>query len=242
MKQSPFRAIRQKLFHEGKLLRYLSYAIGEILLIIIGIMLALQLNNWNEERKAEAEIQIYVEQLKEDVNTALYMVNDLIEDADGKIARELSLRKKLKGEPIAEGELSDFEHALNGLARVPELDFNIGYLGRLMDGDMDAIVGDRELTLQVLNTTIRLKRNMKTINDKVRIIQMADEIFIRHRGRGGVGIKELDMTYDMETLKTSDEFLYAVENAVEALIAIRRNETRCKSVLEDFLVVLEAYK
>ena len=66
MKQSPFRAIRQKLFHEGKLLRYLSYAIGEILLIIIGIMLALQLNNWNEERKLRGiEIEIYQELLED---------------------------------------------------------------------------------------------------------------------------------------------------------------------------------
>ena len=52
--KSLFRSIRHKLLGEGKLLRYLTYAVGEILLIIIGIMLALQLNNWNEGRKAEA--------------------------------------------------------------------------------------------------------------------------------------------------------------------------------------------
>ena len=66
MKQSPFRAIRQKLFHEGKLLRYLTYAVGEILLIIIGIMIALQLNNWNEDRKSRGiEIEIYQELLED---------------------------------------------------------------------------------------------------------------------------------------------------------------------------------
>ena len=43
--KSPFRAIRQKLFTEGKLVRYLGYAVGEIALIIIGIMIALELNN-----------------------------------------------------------------------------------------------------------------------------------------------------------------------------------------------------
>jgi hypothetical protein len=48
--KSPFRSIRQKLFNEGKLVRYLGYAIGEIFLIIIGIMFALQLNNWNEDQ------------------------------------------------------------------------------------------------------------------------------------------------------------------------------------------------
>ena len=46
-----FRRIRRKLRDEGNLKRYLVYAIGEILLVMIGILLALQVNNWNEERK-----------------------------------------------------------------------------------------------------------------------------------------------------------------------------------------------
>ena len=46
-----FRRIRQKLIHEGNLRRYLIYAIGEILLVVIGILIALQINNWNENLK-----------------------------------------------------------------------------------------------------------------------------------------------------------------------------------------------
>ena len=46
-----FRKIRQKLLDEGKLRRYLVYATGEILLVMIGILLALQVNNWNEKNK-----------------------------------------------------------------------------------------------------------------------------------------------------------------------------------------------
>ena len=47
-----FRKIRQKLISEGNLKRYLIYAVGEILLVMIGILLALQVNNWNERNKA----------------------------------------------------------------------------------------------------------------------------------------------------------------------------------------------
>lgn len=46
-----FRKIRQNLLDEGKLKRYLIYAIGEILLVMVGILLALQFNNLNEKRK-----------------------------------------------------------------------------------------------------------------------------------------------------------------------------------------------
>ena len=48
-----FRKIRQNLLSEGKTGKYLKYAIGEIILVMIGILLALQVNNWNENRKAK---------------------------------------------------------------------------------------------------------------------------------------------------------------------------------------------
>ncbi len=47
-----FRKIRQNLLSEGKTGKYLKYAIGEIVLVVIGILIALQINNWNENRKA----------------------------------------------------------------------------------------------------------------------------------------------------------------------------------------------
>src|SRR6056297_1458993 len=49
-----FRRIRQKLIESGNITKYLLYAIGEILLVVIGILIALQVNNWNEQRKEQA--------------------------------------------------------------------------------------------------------------------------------------------------------------------------------------------
>ena len=54
-----FRKIRHKLLDEGKLKRYLIYAFGEILLVVIGILIALQVKNLNENRKIRTvEVQI----------------------------------------------------------------------------------------------------------------------------------------------------------------------------------------
>ena len=46
-----FRKIRQNLLEDGKTSAYLKYAVGEVLLVVIGILVALQVNNWNEFRK-----------------------------------------------------------------------------------------------------------------------------------------------------------------------------------------------
>lgn len=43
-----FKKIRQNLLNKGKTNKYFKYAIGEIVLVVIGILIALQINNWNE--------------------------------------------------------------------------------------------------------------------------------------------------------------------------------------------------
>jgi hypothetical protein len=50
-----FRKIRQNLLSEGKTSKYFKYAIGEIILVVIGILIALSINTWNENRKIEIE-------------------------------------------------------------------------------------------------------------------------------------------------------------------------------------------
>ena len=48
---------------EQKTVRYLKYAIGEIILVVIGILIALQINNWNEKRKSQAELNLILANL-----------------------------------------------------------------------------------------------------------------------------------------------------------------------------------
>ncbi|MGB3145561.1 MAG: DUF6090 family protein [Maribacter sp.] len=58
-----FRKIRQNLLNEGKTSKYFKYAIGEIVLVVIGILIALQINNWNEERLENDREKITVQNL-----------------------------------------------------------------------------------------------------------------------------------------------------------------------------------
>ena len=68
-----FRKIRQNLLSEGKTGKYLKYAIGEIILVVVGILIALSINNWNEERKQNELETVYLKrlhnELKKDIVT-----------------------------------------------------------------------------------------------------------------------------------------------------------------------------
>ena len=57
-----FRHIRKSLLMENKTSKYFKYAIGEIILVVIGILIALQINNWNESRKLQEETNTYLNQ------------------------------------------------------------------------------------------------------------------------------------------------------------------------------------
>ena len=58
-----FRRLRMKFLSENKLSKYLLYAIGEIVLVVIGILIALQINNWNETKIKEKQKQVYINSL-----------------------------------------------------------------------------------------------------------------------------------------------------------------------------------
>ena len=62
-----FRKIRQNLLSEGKTGKYLKYAIGEIILVVIGILIALQLNNLNENKKNDVFEKEILSQIQENL-------------------------------------------------------------------------------------------------------------------------------------------------------------------------------
>src|SRR6056297_1262098 len=85
-----FRKIRQNLLMENKTGKYFKYAIGEIVLVVIGILIALQIDNWNNDRNDRKLEKHYV----------LGLINDLKSDSiavyDLKIISNEQVRRKEK--------------------------------------------------------------------------------------------------------------------------------------------------
>lgn len=74
-----FRKIRWRLAQDNQFFKYSRYAIGEIVLVVIGILIALQINNWNEHRK-DSNLEIsFLKRLRNDlVSDTIYLAERLI--------------------------------------------------------------------------------------------------------------------------------------------------------------------
>lgn len=67
--------MRYKLAAENRAVKYLRYAVGEILLVVIGILIALQINNWNGDRKENHSMKIALKSLIEDLGKDTLQLN-----------------------------------------------------------------------------------------------------------------------------------------------------------------------
>ncbi len=99
-----FRKIRKKLLTENKFSKYLLYAVGEIVLVVIGILIALQVNNWNQNRIAKKNSQNYHNRLIEDLLSEKLILKErldyyiLVQDHAKKVVYDLTNQTDSLGE------------------------------------------------------------------------------------------------------------------------------------------------
>ena len=80
-----FRKIRYDLMEKNGTVKYLKYAIGEIILVVIGILIALSINNWNEARKTRDKEVVYLTNIKKDLQLTIFELEEFIANRKSKM-------------------------------------------------------------------------------------------------------------------------------------------------------------
>lgn len=103
-----FRNIRQNMIKENKVSKYLLYAMGEIILVVIGILIALQINNSNEENKTRTKELHYLQNLKTDLLLNIANINCFIKTRETQVKSASRILEYYEGKPLE--DLNDFNN------------------------------------------------------------------------------------------------------------------------------------
>ena len=145
-----FRQIRKSLLMENKTSKYFKYAIGEIILVVIGILIALQINNWNEERKNRNREQSILKNLQSDFKANIDNVdktyNSFLEayEASANLLEIISSSDAIYG--------SEIEYLLDEIInKTMSLDINTGSINEMLNTGSINLIRDTYLKKQLSN-------------------------------------------------------------------------------------------
>ena len=99
-----FRHIRRSLINSNQMGKYFKYAIGEILLVVIGILIALQINNWNENKKQRNQELHYLKNIQTDVQMNIAHIDAYIATRNDAAAAASKILEHYEGKPILDYE------------------------------------------------------------------------------------------------------------------------------------------
>lgn len=161
-----FRKIRQQLLGEGKTGKYFKYAIGEILLVMIGILLALQVNNWNEERKDRDEVRKYLNSFLSDLTVDSLNYDRMSKYMDDVIEVNNTILNKFKeNKPIDE---KDFKAAFRTFT-IPPIKGQNSTFNEMQSSGKISLIEDNTLKKKILQYYVDydFKRKVEALNNSI---------------------------------------------------------------------------
>ncbi|HAT63664.1 MAG TPA: hypothetical protein DCS66_03545 [Flavobacteriaceae bacterium] len=205
-----FRKIRQKLLSENKFSKYLLYAIGEIVLVVIGILIALQINNWNESRKQEVEQIKLLQNFKNSIVSDIESFDHYIEEY-GTIHNSINIIQNHLNDDLPFSTSLNF-HFLNSTAYWAQR-IDQGVFSTLSSTDLSIISND-SLKKEIVSYYTFAKTNFDMKMAKYsKIIDNASENLFSTRFDGLWNTTESAMIpHDFEALKKDKEYKYFINS------------------------------
>lgn len=212
--------------------RYFKYAIGEILLVVIGILIALQINNWNENRKNDANTVLMLKQLKEE------NLSNLSELLDGKVYRD-SLASRTRNFIV-------FLKNENNIKQVDRIKYHLTLMLQSESYSFSENALLRYLNSNVKENSILAKELIELQSHQKDLTYISEKAMDeRFKNVFDFLIKDVDYStleiHSLETLKSFEfrnklTFTLAIENTVsEQFNRTLRQEQKIDSILTNYL-------
>lgn len=139
-----FRSLRNKLLSENRMKKYVLYAFGEIVLVVIGILIALQINNWNEVRKERLSEHQILKALKEDMEISVKQLGRKINGVSN-IRFQDSTTLVLIKEKNTNIDNDSLMKLLTGYTAPPTFDPESGTIHEILNSGKSSIISNPEI-------------------------------------------------------------------------------------------------
>ena len=205
-----FRKIRQNLLMKNKTGKYFKYAIGEIVLVVIGILIALQINNWNENRKQLIKVQKNYHEILADLDRERAHANFIINKFEKQRDAYKKYLESFNGEKISRKKMYSMLLQLN-MEGLP-INSNTSIIESLQAS------GEIVLIPQALrNKLINLRRQHQKITVDESLDNMA-RMGVTERLSMLIGARDLEQR--LENQKVLKAELRIEENANDIILAL----------------------
>jgi hypothetical protein len=236
-----FRKIRQKLIAENQLKKYILYAFGEILLVMIGILLALQFSTWNQEKENSEKEEWYLISIVEDLEYQKSILKEMRVFCNKNIKTGSSILKQYYQEKSFV-KVDSLDENLNSLMNTfiyPNI--NNTYTELVSSGKYD-LIEDKTLSTEIIGYFSYINEqhvNIKTEIDNV----FYPEVYPAYNKFSQLelpsNISGLDESFFMEKDNELKEYIHSLlEKPASKLLLINAIKTQI-SLLDDNLKVIE---
>jgi len=144
-----FRRIRQNLLANNRFGKYMLYAAGEILLVVVGILIAFNVNTWSEARKLRNTELKYFRNLKTDLIADIELLHEIIDLSNTKVAAARRIKKQ--SDALTVGSLYDFSSDMQDLIFVDEFRPNDNTYEEMKSSGNLSLIQNDNLKLKLLN-------------------------------------------------------------------------------------------
>jgi hypothetical protein len=198
-----FRLIRQRLLHENRFPKYLLYAIGEIVLVVIGILIALNINNQNEANLTKVKERILLNELSENLEHDIKELKKHMEFYKLQLRSSQMVLNHLENNEVRTDSLGIFYNSIGGYLMFNN---NASAYDNLKSIGFDLISSDslrRQITNLYSSDYAHIKHSTEIWDANININIIYPQVITNIK-------REMDYTtaqpLDIEKLRTNDEF------------------------------------